>query len=137
MTEMFKLPNLGLFVTVFKAGVVVGVFVGAAAGALTGAAGGLLTAPSSGRKLRAKIKEDAEKGLQTLSQNSEKLKEHGRELVDKISHQFESFSINGSDLHNEESEEEIDTEEPLSENSDQMSSRRNNGKNGRRRRRSA
>lgn len=136
MTEMFKLPNLGLFVTVFKAGVIVGVFVGAAAGALAGAAGGLLTAPTSGRKLREKIKEDAEKGVQTISENSEKLKEQGRSLVDKISRQFEPFSKNGNDSVSED--EEIDTEEPLSDHDDQVASRRNNGKNGSRlRRRSA
>ncbi len=127
MTIMFKLPNLGLFVTVFKAGVLVGVFVGAAAGALAGAAGGLLTAPTSGKKLRDKIKVDAEKGVQALSENSEKLKEQGLSLIDKISHQFDGYS----------EDSEVETEEPLSDHNDQVSSRRNNSKNGSRRRRSA
>jgi len=87
---MFKLPKLGLFVEVFKAGVIVGVFVGVAAGALAGAAGGLLTAPTSGKKLRNKIKEDTEKSVQVISENGEKLKEQGLELMGKISNKFEN-----------------------------------------------
>ncbi len=117
---MFKLPNLGLFVTVFKAGLIVGVVVGAAAGALTGVAGGLLTAPMSGKKLRDKIKEDTEKGVQTLSANGEKLKEQGLDLMGRISSQFDSLSPD----HEGDDEEEIETDEPLNGDHNQMSSRR-------------
>lgn len=120
---MIKLPNLGLIVTVFKAGVVVGVFVGAAAGALAGAAGGLLTAPTSGKKLRAKIKEDTEKGVQSLSENGEKLKEQGLNLMGKIGSQFESVSV--------------ESQEPLKQDDEEISSRRNDSKNGSKHRRSA
>ena len=120
---MIKLPNLGLIVTVFKAGVVVGVFVGAAAGALAGAAGGLLTAHTSGKKLRDKIKEDTEKGVQSLSENGEKLKEQGLNLMGKIGSQFDSVSSAQENDSNGESE----TEEPLKHES----------KNGSKHRRSA
>lgn len=108
---MFKLPNLGLILTVFKAGVVVGVFVGAAAGALAGAAGGLLTAPMSGKKLRNRIKQDAEKGVQAISESSEILKEQGLNLMGKLG-----------------SPPEVETEEPLQVQEDQVSSRRNGSK---------
>ncbi len=130
---MFKLPNLGLIVTIFKAGVVVGVFVGAAAGALAGAAGGLLTAPTSGKKLRARIKEDTEKGVQTLSENGEKLKEQGLNLMGKIGSQFESASSNQGNS----ADSEIVTEEPLAEQDGQMTPHHNGSKNGSKRRRSA
>ncbi len=117
---MFKLPNLGLFVTIFKAGLIVGVFVGAAAGAVAGAAGGLLTAPTSGKKLRDKIKQDTEKGVQVLSENGEKLKEQGLDLMGRISSQFDSLSPEQEDV----SDEEIETDEPLNGDNSQMSSRR-------------
>lgn len=116
---MFKLPSLGLFVTVFKAGLIVGVFVGAAAGAVAGAAGGLLTAPTSGKKLRDKIKQDAEKGVQVLTENGEKLKEQGFDLVDRISSQFDTLSPEQEEVF----DDEIETDEPLNGDHSQMSSR--------------
>ena len=99
--KIFGGMSFGFIKTIFKLGAAFGAIFGVFAGLIAGLTGGLLVAPTSGKKLRNKIKDETLSGARYVSEKGKELKSNGARLLSELAEE----SDNGSNAREDKRDE--------------------------------
>lgn len=99
LNRLFSGLNFG-WTVIFRIGAVCGAIAGVFVGVLAGLTGGLLLAPTSGKKLRSRIKSDMSEGARHLTERGESIKRDGMRVLSRFTEELDSHS-NGSNSSRE------------------------------------